>query len=186
MSRRLHRLAASNPEHQRTLFLLRRRRARRGGGGDDVAVDLSPLIDAVFLLLIFFLVTTMLKRLEKQIPVVLPDASAALSRVAHTDEVVFLIDSEGAVSEGIPRRGSGGEISYRPVENFDGRLKAIAEDRGVQIPVRVDTEREVGFQKVIDLLDTLAIQGFEEVGVRLFHREEEYFELKDVKGGGRR
>ncbi|MFP4493567.1 MAG: ExbD/TolR family protein, partial [Puniceicoccaceae bacterium] len=132
-----------------------------------------------------FLVTTMLKRLEKQIPVVLPDASAALSRVAHTDEVVFLIDSEGVISEGIPRRGSGGEISYRPVGNFDGRLKAIAEDRGVEVPVRVDAEREVGFQKVIDLLDTLSIQGFEEVGVRLLHREEEYFELKDVKGGGR-
>lgn len=186
MSRRLQQLAASNPEHQRTLFLLRHRRARRGREGDDAAVDLSPLIDAVFLLLIFFLVTTMLKRLEKQIPVVLPDASAALSRVAFTEEVVFLLDSDGAIAEGIPKRGSGGEISYRPVENFDGRLKAIAEERGVQVPVRVDAEREVGFQKVIDLLDTLAIQGFEEVGVRLFHREEEYFELKDVKGGGRR
>ncbi|MFP4673575.1 MAG: ExbD/TolR family protein [Opitutales bacterium] len=186
MSRRLAQLAASSPEHRKTLFLLRRRRARRRSGGDDAAVDLSPLIDAVFLLLIFFLVTTMLKRLEKQIPVVLPDASATLSRVAHTDEVVFLIDSEGAVSEGIPKRGSGGEINYRPVENFDGRLKTIAEERGVEVPVRVDAQREVGFQKVIDLLDTLSIQGFEEVGVRLFHREEEYFELKDVKGGGQR
>jgi biopolymer transport protein ExbD len=185
MSARLEQLAASSPEHRRTLFLLRRRRGRRTRGGDDAAVDLSPLIDAVFLLLIFFLVTTMLKRLEKQIPVTLPDASASLSRIAYSDEVVFLIDSDGLISEGSERRGSGGEINYRPVENFDGRLKAIAEERGVAIPVRVDASREVGFQKVIDLLDTLAIQGFEQVGVRLFHREEEYFELKDVKGGGR-
>ncbi len=182
MSRHLHQLAATSPENRRALFLLRRRRMKKQGD-DDVAVDLSPLIDAVFLLLIFFLVTTMLKRLEKQIPVVLPDATAALSQVAHSDEVIFAIDAEGSISEGIPRRGSGGTIRYAEVDNFAGRLKEIAETRGIDVPVRVDAEREVGFQDVIDLLDTLAIQGFEKVGVRLYHREEEYFELKDVKGG---
>ena len=33
---------------------------------DDVTLEMSPLIDCVFLLLIFFLVTTMMKKLEKQ------------------------------------------------------------------------------------------------------------------------
>jgi len=146
-----------------------------------MAVDLSPLIDCVFLLLIFFLVTTMLKRLEKQIPVVLPDSTAALSPVAVTNEVIFNIDQLGNIRRGIPSRGSGGEIRYLAVSNFDGVLKEIAEAEGVETPIRVDAEREVGFQQVINLLDTLSIQGFENVGVRLYHREDEYFELKDVK-----
>lgn len=157
---------------------------RKRDTGDDSAVDLSPLIDCVFLLLIFFLVTTMLKRLEKQIPVVLPDASAALAQIAESEEVVFSINNEGQIAEGLPRRTREG-IQYRVVENFDGRLKEIAEERGTGVPVRVDAQREVEFQKVVDMLDTLSIQGFEQVGVRLYHREEEYFELRDIKGGQR-
>ena len=39
---------------------------------DQSDIPLSPLIDCVFLLLIFFLVTTMLKRKETIIPVTMP------------------------------------------------------------------------------------------------------------------
>ena len=39
---------------------------------DKVEVQMSPLIDCVFLLLIFFLVTTMMKKWEMQIPLSLP------------------------------------------------------------------------------------------------------------------
>ena len=38
---------------------------------DKVEVQMSPLIDCVFLLLIFFLVTTMMKKWEMQIPLTL-------------------------------------------------------------------------------------------------------------------
>lgn len=181
MSQLLQHMTATSPENRRALFLLRRRRMRKRAE-ESVAVDLSPLIDAVFLLLIFFLVTTMLKRLEKQIPVVLPDSTAAPARIAKSEEIIFALDANGRIAEGSKRRGGRGEIRYERVDNFDGRLKEIAENRGLAVPVRVDAEREVPFQTVIDSLDTLSIQGFEKVGVRLYHREEEYFELSDLKG----
>ena len=182
MSRRLHQFAAVSPENRRTLFLLRRRRMRKRAG-DDVAVDLSPLIDAVFLLLIFFLVTTMLKRLEKQIPVTLPDSTASLARIAASGEVVFSINTEGRIAEAVGRKGGSGAIRYAPLENFAARLNEIAEAKGLGVSVRVDAEREVPFQDVIDMLDTLSIQGFEQVGVRLYHREDELFELKNLGEG---
>ena len=40
---------------------------------DKVEVQMSPLIDCVFLLLIFFLVTTMMKKWEMQIPLTYND-----------------------------------------------------------------------------------------------------------------
>lgn len=39
---------------------------------EKVDIQMSPLIDCVFLLLIFFLVTTMMKKWEMQIPLSLP------------------------------------------------------------------------------------------------------------------
>ena len=58
------------------------RRRRRWFDHEEIEVEMTPLIDCVFLLLIFFLVTTMLKKLEKQIPVVLPDPTLSLAPVA--------------------------------------------------------------------------------------------------------
>ena len=46
---------------------------------DKVEVQMSPLIDCVFLLLIFFLVTTMMKKWEMQIPLTLPTMTSSLS-----------------------------------------------------------------------------------------------------------
>lgn len=46
---------------------------------DKVEVQMSPLIDCVFLLLIFFLVTTMMKKWEMQIPLSLPSMTSSLS-----------------------------------------------------------------------------------------------------------
>ena len=48
---------------------------------DKVEVQMSPLIDCVFLLLIFFLVTTMMKKWEMQIPLTLPTMRSEERRV---------------------------------------------------------------------------------------------------------
>ena len=48
---------------------------------DKVEVQMSPLLDCVFLLLIFFLVTTMMKKWEMQIPLTLPTMTSSLSTI---------------------------------------------------------------------------------------------------------
>ena len=55
---------------------MKKRQLRRDSGNCEVI--LSPLIDCVFLLLIFFLVTSMIKRFERQIPVNLSDGTSAI------------------------------------------------------------------------------------------------------------
>jgi biopolymer transport protein ExbD len=170
-------LSSGSASRVATLRRLRNRRKK----DETVEVDLSPLIDCVFLLLIFFLVTTMLKKLEKQIPVVLPDYTSALSPKAETDAIIYAIDQEGNIL-----KSSGGErkldgISYVPVVSFVEDLKSVAETHGTQIAIRLDTDREVPVQRVIDALDTLALQGFEQVGVRLRYRGSEDFEMKGYR-----
>ena len=55
---------------------------------DKVEVQMSPLIDCVFLLLIFFLVTTMMKKWEMQIPLTLPTMTSSLSTTRAGEEAV--------------------------------------------------------------------------------------------------
>jgi len=159
------------------MAIMRRLRMRRRKD-EDVGVDISPLIDCVFLLLIFFLVTTMLKKLEKQIPVTLPDYTSALAQVSDQQAVIYALDDKGNVyrAQGRGRRQEG--LQYAGIDSLAEDLKEVAETQGVETPIRIDTDRDVPVQKVIDLLDVLALQGFENVGVRLRHREELFFEVR--------
>jgi biopolymer transport protein ExbD len=65
------------------------RRRRR----DDVGVDLTPLIDVVFLLLIFFMVSTTFIR-ETQLKIDLPEASGELQQVKD-DVIEITVDRNG-------------------------------------------------------------------------------------------
>lgn len=65
----------------------------RKGMSDEVEVNLTPLIDVVFLLLIFFMVTTTFDR-DAKIKINLPTTSNA-STQAEKNKLELLIDNQG-------------------------------------------------------------------------------------------
>ncbi len=59
------------------------------------SLSLTPLIDVVFLLLIFFLVTTQFAQEDYELAVVLPAASEAQPLIAEPKELFVNIDRQG-------------------------------------------------------------------------------------------
>jgi biopolymer transport protein ExbD len=59
------------------------------------AVSLTPLIDVVFLLLIFFLVSSRFAEEERELDLNLPSVSDALPASYQPDELVINVDAEG-------------------------------------------------------------------------------------------
>jgi len=57
--------------------------------------DLTPMIDCVFLLLIFFLVATRFAEEERELDVMLPDASEAQPLTSKPQELFINIDENG-------------------------------------------------------------------------------------------
>lgn len=67
---------------------------------EKVDIQMSPLIDCVFLLLIFFLVTTMMKKWEMQIPLSLPEMTSSLSTTRSGENTVIIaVDEDKQVYE---------------------------------------------------------------------------------------
>ena len=58
-------------------------------------LDLTPMIDMVFNLLIFFMVVTNFAEAERDIPVQLPAGSEAVPLTARPKEIFISIDKEG-------------------------------------------------------------------------------------------
>lgn len=65
---------------------------RKGNGGQ---IDFTPMIDMVFNLLIFFMVTTKFSEEDHEIPIKTPNASEAPSLTASPQDVFVVIDDAG-------------------------------------------------------------------------------------------
>ena len=61
----------------------------------STGLELTPMIDVVFLLMIFFLVASKLEEADRIIDVVLPKASAAKPLTVQPAEFIINIDQEG-------------------------------------------------------------------------------------------
>ncbi len=136
---------------------------------DDAGVPLSPLIDCVFLLLIFFLVTTMLKKWETQIPVTMPDITTSLSDEANDDIYRIALDRQGNSYREAGRDGHG-FVLYAPVSNLTAFLKDLANHREPSRPLRLMAQRETRFETVIQTIDTCQLQGFDNVDLKLNYK----------------
>lgn len=149
--------------------MLYRRSRGIHGADEEPAIPLSPLIDCVFLLLIFFLATTMLKRKESIIPVVIPDATSSLAEEAREDQLVIGLDRDGGLL--IPTgRDKYGSLTYKQGAGIDQYLDELiaAEGEGTTgRPLRLDVERSLPFQKTIDAIDTAKSRGFDNVSIKI-------------------
>jgi biopolymer transport protein ExbD len=135
---------------------------------DKVEVPMSPLIDCVFLLLIFFLVTTMMKKWEMQIPLTLPPITSSLSTTqSGKNTVIIAVDSKKNVYQVINHDAYSGSEDFVPIRDLDAFLINLAKRKGTDIAIDVSAYRSVPVKSVIDIFDKCQLQGFNKTRVRL-------------------
>jgi biopolymer transport protein ExbD len=115
-------------------------------------VDISPLIDMVFILLIFFMVST---TFVKDLKVDVKRPSAASAQKASTKAIRVHVDRNGAIyCQGLPVKPW---MLQRQVRDM---LKG-----GADRPVLVVTDRQVPADKLIEVVDQCRLAGAKDVGV---------------------
>lgn len=123
---------------------LRRSRA------EDPEVNLMPLIDVVFILLIFFMVSTTFQK-ESEIKIELPEASSEPVE-AERENFEIVIDADGRYF-----------IDEQQVVNneLDTLKKAITKFLGdrKEIPVVIRADRRTPYESVIRAMDATAQLG---------------------------
>lgn len=118
---------------------------------EEPDINLTPLIDVVFLLLIFFMVSTTFER-ETEISIELPEASGALIQTEH--KVVEIgIDDKGRYF--INKQ----EVINTQLETLKSAIqKAAGDDAEPQIILSAD--RNTPHQSVIRAMDAASQLGF--------------------------
>lgn len=123
---------------------------------DNVEINLTPLIDVVFLLLIFFMVSTTFDRHAK-LKVQLPEASAKMEQ-KQEDPIVLSIDANGKYY-----------INDRQVVNTQldtlkkALLKSVGDKKDVALVLRADAKTP--HQSVVRAMDAASQLGLTRLSI---------------------
>lgn len=105
-----------------------------------ISMDLTPLIDVVFLLLIFFIVTSEFKKNESILNLSLPN-SASTQKVLDKKDIQIEISKE--------------EVAYKSekitFEKLKTKLTLVKKDSSITVKI----DKEVKYERVVKLLDIL-------------------------------
>ncbi|QDS86202.1 Biopolymer transport protein ExbD [Rosistilla ulvae] len=107
-------------------------------------LSLTPLIDVVFLLLIFFLVASRFAQEDRRIPIELPSATSATPMTEQPKEIVVDIDSEGALVL------NGNTVT---ADELEAELVRGVASNPVHQSVVIRADRRVQFQAVVTVMD---------------------------------
>ncbi len=122
---------------------------------DKPEIQLTSMMDCIFLMLIFFLVSSQLKKIEKEIPLELPKADVARDVKATPDLITVSVDSKGDLyvnSKPVGPAGLRSALQAAVAENPDRRIR-IAGD--VFAP----------FRSIVQVLDACKHENLTGVGI---------------------
>jgi len=127
----------------------------------DYTVDITALVDVVFLMLIFFMVSTSFK-VASTLKLELP-SSQSKAQQTEQQEVVISVNSSGQLY-----------VQDEPVQDADLRRRILNVSKGdpnMRVVLRADAEAR--HRRVVYILDTIRGLGMGKVGIATMHRESE-------------
>jgi biopolymer transport protein ExbD len=123
-------------------------------------LNVTPLLDLAFVLLIIFMITTPL--LENSMELIVPSSSTAHQDVKLSEVQMILIDRNEIITM---------NKNIVPLDQLPGRLQALKEAQpGISIVIR--PHRDLPIQQFISIMDILQKAGITKVGV-MTHPEDD-------------
>lgn len=131
---------------------------------DEEGVNLTPLIDVVFLLLIFFMVSTTFTR-ETHLSVDLPEAVGQPSK-ENPKQIEIVIAADGSYSV------NGQSLVNSKIETLMSAIDKLSEgDR--KIPMVITADAKTPHQSVVEAMDAAGQLGFVHLSITTRQPEKE-------------
>jgi len=129
--------------------------SRRRENPEEATINLTPMIDVVFLLVIFFMVGSKFSEAESRMQVSVPSVGEMRSLTRVPDARVIEVSASGELS-----------LDNSPITlaELSGVLKAQLQNYpGLQVTVRADGANS--FQKVAEVMQVVDSSGVQQMGI---------------------
>ncbi|MFQ5689916.1 MAG: ExbD/TolR family protein [Gemmatimonadota bacterium] len=127
-------------------------------------IPTASLADIAFLLLIFFLTTTVFNE-EKGLPIVLPEQETE-QEVSAKNLIFFLVQPDGSV---VVRRGESEQEQVIPYREVSGILRQELQANDKLIAA-IKTDPDASYRHMIDVLDEVKKAGAERISLQMLEK----------------
>ena len=122
---------------------------------EHVEIQMTSMMDCIFLMLIFFLVSSQLKKVEKELPIELPRANTTRDVKSTPDLITVSVNAKGELfvnSKPVGDAGLKNALANAAKENPDRRI-------------RINGDVFAPFRSIVQVLDTCQGEGLTVVGI---------------------
>jgi biopolymer transport protein ExbD len=129
----------------------------------DVGFQIAPMIDVVFVILVFFMALAAQIKIEQILQTKLPGVAVASASTEFVDEQILQVSEDGEVSLNDESYDS---IQSRDLPQLTGtllRLKTSSDAAKSKLVVTLISHPESPYYRTIDVLNALAIAGISNV-----------------------
>ncbi|MDF1751413.1 MAG: biopolymer transporter ExbD [Verrucomicrobiales bacterium] len=146
--------------------MARRKNSNPFDGEDAPAMDVSPLIDVAFLLLIYFLVTATLLKQEADLGLALPGVASLSNAPVDVDQMVIKIEANSNVQVNDELVESNPDS--RQLRNLTDRLTRYAAGAKIaksEAMVVINCHNDAREQRFVDVLNACAAAGLKNISL---------------------
>ena len=134
---------------------------------EEIKVDMTPMIDVVFLLLVFFMVTTTLIKQEADMSIQLPsDTPPTATKELPSKHIVDVRPNGAILLNGGPTGDDVGGVELSNLASQLLRLKATADRAKIKMIVTIHADAFSPHSQSIKVLDACAFAGVKFVSFR--------------------
>jgi biopolymer transport protein ExbD len=126
-----------------------------GSDDGDIGFQIAPMVDVVFVLMLFFMASAGVQVVEKELAMNLPSGVGKPSDVPTTP-IIIDITGDGQVSVNDQAYGSKDDAHLQGLRDF---FKSSIDQFGDKDPVIVRPSGETTHQRIMDVLNAAAASG---------------------------
>ncbi len=140
---------------------------------EGVAIEMAPMIDCVFLLLIFFLVAATIRKKHNELPLQLPTHNTAAEKKKPEDDTMILSmyyggDVGGDLSYELKSykdsvTSSGNQQFKHTLNSLRQELDNVSQDQWI----RIDADARVPYGEITKVIDLMRVRNLKRFGLRV-------------------
>ena len=127
-----------------------------GSEDGDIGFQIAPMVDVVFVLMLFFMASAGSQIVEKELNISLPSGTTANSGDNQKTPILIDISPEGQVTMNNQSFGTPTDRKLQPLREW---LKNAIEQFGGEDPVIIRPNPETRHERIIDVLNAAAAAG---------------------------
>lgn len=148
------------------------RRLETNVNDGNVGFQIAPMIDVVFVIMLFFMIMAGSVKVEKELNTKLPGVAITTAPTDFVDEQIIAISPQGDITLNDEPFDSAGSTDLPQLKGTLSRLKQASDAAKSSLLITIISDPQAKYSRTVNVLDALAIVGIGNVTFTVSEEEQ--------------